>query len=115
MKQAEIESLLTRLRAAGIHPDQVITDGSSRYPSLLKQIWPATAHQLCLFHETRRVTEAVQQVVRTVRASLPKLAPAAPPAPPDKPVTRRSDSILLGRPRTRPLPDDPTDPIMQQW
>ena len=115
VKQAEIESLLTRLRAAGIHPDQVITDGSSRYPSLLKQIWPATAHQLCLFHETRRVTEAVQQVVRTVRASLPKLAPAAPPAPPDKPVTRRSDSILLGRPRTRPLPDDPTDPIVQQW
>jgi hypothetical protein len=22
---------------------------------------------------------------------------------------------LLGRPRTRPLPDDPTDPIVQQW
>jgi hypothetical protein len=115
VKQADIEGLLTRLRAAGIKPDQVITDGSSRYPSLLKQIWPAAAHQLCLFLETGRVTDAVQQVVRAVRATLPKLAPVAPPPPPDKPITRRNDSILLGRPRTHPLPDDPTDPIVQQW
>jgi hypothetical protein len=115
VKQADIERLLTRVRAAGIHPDQVITDGSSLYPSLLKQIWPAAAHQLCLFHETRRVTEAVQQVVRAVRAMLPKLPPAAPAPPSNQPSTRRNDSILLGRPRTRPLPDDPTDPIVQQW
>jgi len=115
VKQTDIEGLLTRLRAAGIQPDQVITDGSSLYPNLLKQIWPAAAHQRCLFHETRRLTEAVQQVVRTVRATLPKLAPAAPSASPEQAVTRRNDSILLGRPRTRPLPDDPTDPIVQQW
>ena len=115
VKQADIERLLTRLRAAGIQPDQVITDGSSLYPNLLKQIWPAAAHQLCLFHETRRVTDAVQQVVRAVRATLPKLPPAAPPPPSDQSVTRRNDSILLGRPRTRALPDDPTDPIVQQW
>jgi hypothetical protein len=115
VKQADIERLLTRLRTAGIQPDQVITDGSSLYPNLLKQIWPAAAHQLCLFHETRRVTEAVQQVVRAVRASLPKLPPAAPPPSSDQSVPRRHDSILLGRPRTRPLPEDPADPIVQQW
>jgi hypothetical protein len=84
VKQADIERLLTRLRAAGIQPDQVITDGSSLYPSLLKPIWPAAAHQLCLFHETRHVTEAVQQVVRAIRATLPKLPPAA--------LTPRSES-----------------------
>jgi hypothetical protein len=115
VKQADIERLLTRVRAAGIHPDQVITDGSSLYPSLLKQIWPAAAHQLCLFHETRRVTEAVQQVVRAVRATLPKLAPTAPAAASNQHSTRRNDSLLLGRPRTRPLPGDPTNPIVQQW
>jgi hypothetical protein len=115
VKQAEIEGLLTRLRAAGIPVDQVITDGSSLYPNLLNQLWPAAADQRCLFHETRQVTEAVQQVVRTVRATLPKLAPAAPSASPEQAVTRRNDSILLGRPRTPPLPDDPTDPIVQQW
>lgn len=115
VKQADIEGLLSRLRAAGIQPDQVITDGSSLYPSLLKQIWPAAAHQLCLFHETRHVTDAVQQVVRSVRASLPKLALATARSPSGKSLTRRNDSILLGRPRTRPLPDDPTNPIVQQW
>lgn len=115
VKQADIEGLLTRLRAAGIQPDQVITDGSSLYPSLLKQIWPAAAHQLCLFHETRHVTEAAQQVVRAIRATLPKLPPVALTPRSGQPVTRRNDSILLGRPRTRPLPDDPTDPIVQQW
>ena len=115
VKQADIERLLTRLRTAGIQPDQVITDGSSLYPSLLKQIWPAAGRQLCLFHETRRVTEAVQQLVRAVRASLPKLPPAAPLPSSDQSVPHRHDSILLGRPRTRPLPEDPADPIVQQW
>jgi len=32
VKQADIERLLTRLRAAPIQPDQVITDGSLLYP-----------------------------------------------------------------------------------
>ncbi|MBA3533744.1 MAG: hypothetical protein H0T73_17645 [Ardenticatenales bacterium] len=107
--QLDVAAFLTRLRAAGLQPEQVITDGSSLYPNLLQQLWPSAAHQLCLFHETQRITEAVKQVVRTVRASLPHV-PAAPAA--SRP---RRTSGLLGRPRTRPLPDDPHDVRVQQW
>ncbi|MBI3942187.1 MAG: hypothetical protein HY326_04170, partial [Chloroflexi bacterium] len=53
---SDMEAFLTRLKAAGIAPAEVITDGSSLYPAILRKIWPQAAHQLCLFHETRRVT-----------------------------------------------------------
>ncbi len=45
------------------NPIQVITDGSSLYPTVLAKIWPTAAHQLCLFHETRHVTRAVLDVI----------------------------------------------------
>jgi hypothetical protein len=53
----DIEHFLLRLKNIGIAPAEVVTDGSSLYPSVLAQIWPNVAHQLCLFHETRRVTK----------------------------------------------------------
>jgi hypothetical protein len=43
------------LRAAGIQPDEAITDDSRLYPSALAEIWPTAVHQLCSFHATRRV------------------------------------------------------------
>lgn len=59
-----VESFLTRLKAAGIAPHEVITDGSALYPAVLAKVWPLAAHQLCLFHETRRVTAAVLEVIK---------------------------------------------------
>ncbi len=69
-------TFLGRLAAAGIQPAEVITDGSSLYPRVLAGLWPQAAHQLCLFHETRRVTHAVQQVLIQVGHTLP--VPTAP-------------------------------------
>ena len=100
--QATTAAFLHGLAAVGIHPDQVITDGSTLYPSLLAEIWPQAAHQLCLFHETRRVTRAAAEVIRAVRQALPK-----PP-----PTTRRT---LGGRPRRRPPPADATDAATERW
>ena len=68
---ATMRDFLERLRAAGIVPEQVITDGSPLYPATLAAVWPTAAHQLCLFHQTRDVTKAVLQTVRERRASLP--------------------------------------------
>ena len=99
---ALVEQFLQQLRAAGIQPDQIITDGSSLYPTVLTKIWPTAAHQLCLFHETRHVTRAVLEVIQSVRRTLP--------TPPPKPGRRWG-----GRLRASPPTDNPDDPENQRW
>jgi transposase-like protein len=100
--QAEVADFLGRLRAAGIDPDEIVTDGSPLYPTALAQVWPAAAHQLCLFHETRRVTSAAGQIIKEVRAALP-----AQPA--------RRASELRGRPRVCPPAAVEQDAAAQHW
>ncbi len=72
VEQRQVGEFLLGLREAGIVPAEVVTDGSSLYPTVLAKVWPAAAHQLCLFHETRAVTESVLEVVREMRRELPK-------------------------------------------
>jgi hypothetical protein len=98
----DVAAFLARLRAAGIEPDEIITDGSPLYPAALAQVWPAAAHQLCLFHETRRVTSAAAQLIKEVRAALP-----AQPA--------RRASELRGRPRCCPPAAVEQDAAAQGW
>jgi hypothetical protein len=82
----DMRAFLTHLRDRGISPAQVISDGSPLYPGTLATVWPQAAHQLCLFHETRVVTEAVRHVIRAARQGLPalpaRLAAGGPPVPP---------------------------------
>lgn len=99
---ATVDAFLRRLHDAGIRPDQVITDGSSLYPSVLAKLWPSAAHQLCLFHETRHVTRAAMEVIETIRRTLP--------SPPPKPGRRWG-----GRLRASPPTDDVDDPDYQRW
>jgi hypothetical protein len=100
--QATMSGFLCRLRAAGISPAQVITDGAALYPSLLAEVWPTAAQQLCLFHESRRVTTAVNDVLKVVRRRLP-----TPP-----PATR---ATLGGRRRRITPPADATDHPILRW
>jgi transposase len=99
----EVETFLSRLQAAGIDPAEVITDGSALYPTVLKQIWPQAAHQLCLFHETRRVTGEVMKLVHAVRRNLPN--------PTEQSTARRGVRSL----RRQAPSDDPNDPATQRW
>jgi len=48
VNQAMIKTFLERLRAAGVTPDEVITEDSRLYPSVLAEVWPPARHQLCL-------------------------------------------------------------------
>jgi lambda repressor-like predicted transcriptional regulator/transposase-like protein len=98
----EVERFLTDLRKVGIDPDQVITDGSSLYPTALAKVWPDAAHQLCLFHETRHVTQAAMKAVNATRKRLPQPPPAA--------ATRGGGPL-----RSRPPSNDPTDAASQRW
>jgi len=97
-----VAAFLHRLKDVGISPEQVITDGSSLYPAVLAQVWPAAAHQLCLFHETRQVTEAALAVINAVR----KMLPVPPPAP------RRGRGGPL---RPHPPTEDATNAATAQW
>jgi hypothetical protein len=100
--QATVGAFLRHLQAAGIEPAQVITDGAAMYPPLLAEVWPTAAHQLCLFHETRRVTTAVGDVVKAVRKTIP-----TPP-----PATRLK---LGGRSRTIAPGIETTDLASERW
>jgi len=100
--QAMVKTFLQRLRAAGVHPDEVITDDSRVYPSVLAEVWPTAKHQLCLFHATRRVVRAVSDVVKQVRRALPTPPPASKPT-------------LLGRLRDTPPADDQHDADSERY
>ncbi len=102
VNSAKVECFLERLKQAGIEPDEVVTDGSTLYPSALAKVWPQVAHQLCLFHETRRVTKAVMKAINAIRKSLPQ--------PPPKPGT-----TLKGPLYSQPPRDDSTYPATQRW
>lgn len=102
VEATEVELFLTRLKTAGIDPAEVITDGSTLYPAVLRQVWPTAAHQLCLFHETRRVTGGVMKLINAVRKSLPE--------PPSTSTQRGARSL-----RRRPPSDDPNDRAQQRW
>jgi len=97
-----VAAFLGRLKEAGICPAQVITDGSPLYPAVLAEIWPTAAHQLCLFHETRHVTDAVAAVVSLARRAIP--------TPPPRPRQGRGGPVSP-RPPTR----HHHDPATQQW
>ena len=93
VESKDVEKFLSRLRAVGIDPDEVVTDGSPIYPKVLEEVWPTAAHQLCLFHESRLVTGEIYKAVVALRKSIPK-----PP-----PVSQRVS--LKGLPRKYPLPE----------
>jgi transposase len=98
----QMQEFLLHLKAVGIEPDEVITDGSKLYPTVLAEVWPQAAHQLCLFHETRRITQAVMKEINLIRKRLPQ----PPPSPGLKPA---------GPLRPHPPSPDPNDPASQRW
>lgn len=77
----KVEDFLARLCRAGIEPEQVVTDGSPLYSKTLKEVWPAAAHQLCLFHESRIVTGEIYKAIATLRK---KEIPQPPPVRPKR-------------------------------
>lgn len=94
VERKDVEDFLSRLKHAGIEPEEIVTDGSPLYPGSLKEVWPTAAHQLCLFHESRLVTGEIYKA----RAALRKVVPKPPPTP--------SPRRLLGRPRKKhPSPE----------
>jgi len=65
--QEHMRRFLRGLSLWGLQPQVVVSDGSNLYPELLAEIWPAAAHQLCLFHVLRDMLDKILDAVRRLR------------------------------------------------
>jgi hypothetical protein len=65
--QPHMRRFLLMLAYWGFAPKVVVTDGSNLYPALLKEVWPAAKHQLCVFHVLQDVTNKVLAALRRLR------------------------------------------------
>jgi hypothetical protein len=65
--QAHLRRFLVMLKHWGFLPFVVVSDGSNLYPTVLAEVWPTAAHQLCVFHVLQDVTEKVLDAVRRLR------------------------------------------------
>jgi Transposase and inactivated derivatives len=65
--QAHMRCFLRALQYWGFEPKVVVTDGSNLYPTVLKEVWPAARHQLCVFHVLQDVTKKILDAVRRLR------------------------------------------------
>jgi hypothetical protein len=64
---AHMRRFMLTLAYWGFQPKVVVTDGSNLYPAVLKEVWPAARHQLCVFHVLQDVTNKVLDGVRRLR------------------------------------------------
>jgi transposase-like protein len=61
---------LKNLKAWGLSPEVVVTDGSNLYPEILAELWPEARHQLCVFHALKELHKLVLDAVRRLRRGL---------------------------------------------
>src|SRR3954447_1065442 len=61
---------LKNLKAWGLAPEVVVTDGSHLYPAVLAELWPDARHQLCVFHVLKGLHKHVLDAVRRLRRGL---------------------------------------------
>ena len=68
--QAHLRRFLQNLKNGGLSPDVVVTDGSTLYPAVLAEVWPAARHQLCVFHLLKDINALVLAAVRRLAGGL---------------------------------------------
>jgi hypothetical protein len=87
--QAHMRRFLNNLKGWGLLPRVVVTDGSDLYPAVLAQLWPATRHQLCVFHLLKDVNDLILKAVRRLAAALARRGKAGRKRKPGRPSAAR--------------------------
>jgi hypothetical protein len=67
--QRHMARFLGNLKAWGLQPRVVVTDGSKLYPTVLAQLWPQAQHQLCVFHVLKDINTKILDEVRRLRTA----------------------------------------------
>jgi transposase-like protein len=62
----------------------ITTDGSSLYPTVLKELWPKARHQICAFHVIKEITQAVLHALAKLRKGMIAQIPQQPRGRPSK-------------------------------
>ena len=68
--QDHMRRFLKNLKTWGLVPEVVVTDGSNLYPSVLTELWPEAAHQLCVFHVIKDINKLILDAVRRLRTAM---------------------------------------------
>jgi hypothetical protein len=68
--QEHMNAFLDEIKAHGIEPKVVITDGSPLYKDALAERWVDVEHQLCIFHVLKDINKLVLDAVRAVKNRL---------------------------------------------
>jgi transposase-like protein len=68
--RGHMRRFLKNLKARGLSPEVVVTDGSNLYPAVLAELWPDARHQLCVFHVLKELHKHVLDAVRRLRRGL---------------------------------------------
>jgi transposase-like protein len=68
--QDHMRRFLRNLKNWGFLPQVVVTDGSNLYPSVLTELWPDAAHQLCVFHAIKDINKLILDAVRRMRKAM---------------------------------------------
>jgi len=68
--QDHMRRFLQNLKAGGLLPRVVVTDGSNLYPTVLTELWPAAQHQLCVFHVIKDINQLILDGVKRLRRQL---------------------------------------------
>jgi hypothetical protein len=68
--RAHMERFLGNLRAWGLNPRVVVTDGSNLYPAALAALWPDADHQLCVFHVLKDINDLILDAVSWLKTAM---------------------------------------------
>jgi transposase-like protein len=81
---------LKNLKAWGLSPEVVVTDGSNLYPALLAELWPEARHQLCVFHVLKELHKSVLDALRRLRREMSRRGQRGRKRKPGRPPKARA-------------------------
>jgi hypothetical protein len=84
----DVRRFFQQLKAMGVNPLLVATDGSPLYPKVIEEVWPGAKHQRCVFHFLMQVNKILGKVFWELYKTMP-----------EPPKRKRGRPKKLGRPR----------------
>lgn len=85
---AHVVAFFERLKARGIYPEIVVTDGSRLYTNTIPLVWPQARHQRCVFHFVKQCNDDLGRAFWVAYRTMPK-----------PPKRKRGRPKKRGRPR----------------